>query len=136
MPEKKTNRRVKNPETFRERAMKSAADSDKPSKRRRLSRAIAWPLVKIFAAGASIFGTIGSIQPFRTVFRVVKIVGRVLVPRFLRNSWKELRQVKWPSWKQSRDLTFAVLLFAVVFGLYVSVLDYGLNKVFKFLLLK
>jgi len=47
-----------------------------------------------------------------------------------------LRQVTWPNRKESRQLTLAVILFAVIFGAMVTVLDYGLDKVFKQVLLK
>jgi preprotein translocase SecE subunit len=49
---------------------------------------------------------------------------------------QELRLVTWPNWKQSRQLTFAVLVFAVIFGAAIAVVDYGLDKVFRNILLK
>ncbi len=68
-------------------------------------------------------------QPFR-------FIGRILLPRYFRNSWKELRLVSWPKRKEAFDLTFAVLAFAVVFGGVVALVDFGLDKLFKDILLK
>jgi preprotein translocase SecE subunit len=64
------------------------------------------------------------------------LLGKILVPPYIRNSWKELKQVTWPNWKQSRQLTFAVLVFAVIFGAAVAIVDFGLDKLFKHILLK
>ncbi|HEX8762654.1 MAG TPA: preprotein translocase subunit SecE, partial [Candidatus Saccharimonadales bacterium] len=72
---------------------------------------------------------LGKFKPFR-------IIGLILVPPYFRNSWKELRQVTWPTFPVSLRLTFAVIIFAVVFGLFVALLDFGLGKLFKQVLLK
>ncbi len=69
--------------------------------------------------------------PLRAIFRPIKWLGRHLIPRYFRNSFHELRLTTWPSRKQSRQLTLAVVIFAVVFGAFVYVLDLGLDKLFK-----
>lgn len=70
--------------------------------------------------------------PFRRVGRVL----RFLVPPYFRNSWKELKQVTWPSRKETWQLTFAVFVFAIVFGALITITDYGLDKLFRKVLLK
>lgn len=60
---------------------------------------------------------------------------RSLVPRYFKESWAELRQVTWPSRKETIKLTLAVFVFAVVFGVLIAITDYGLEKIFKRLLL-
>jgi preprotein translocase subunit SecE len=60
----------------------------------------------------------------------------VIVPRYFRNSWAELRRVTWPGRKETRQLTSAVLVFAVIFGILIATVDYGLDKVFKKVILK
>jgi preprotein translocase subunit SecE len=67
----------------------------------------------------------------RFIFRPIKWIGRHFIPRYIRNSFQELRQVTWPDRKQSRQLTTAVVMFATVFGIVVALLDYGLDKLFK-----
>jgi len=121
----KRKRRVKNPETFRERALKANETEGKakrPAAVKRAGSSMAKP-------AAAPFKRVGRSKP-------VRLIGKVLVPSYLRSSWAELKLVTWPSWKQSRQLTFAVLIFAVVFGAVIAGVDYGLDKIFKNLLLK
>jgi preprotein translocase subunit SecE len=61
---------------------------------------------------------------------------RNLFPRFFINAWRELRGVTWPSRRETFRLTVAVLMFAIVFGLLIAVVDYGLDIATKQLLLK
>lgn len=63
-------------------------------------------------------------------------VGRFLVPKYFRNSWAELRQVTWPDRMQTVRLTFAVIAFATVFGVVIAIVDFGLDKLFREVLLK
>lgn len=69
-------------------------------------------------------------------FKLFRIVGYIIVPPYFRNSYRELRQVTWPTFKNSLRLTFAVFAFAFVFGVLIAVTDYGLDKLFKQVLLK
>jgi preprotein translocase SecE subunit len=61
---------------------------------------------------------------------------RGIIPRYFRESWGELRQVVWPSRRETWKLTLAVFIFAIVFGLIIALTDYGLDKLFKEVLLK
>jgi preprotein translocase SecE subunit len=54
----------------------------------------------------------------------------------VRNSFKELRHVAWPTGKQTLQLTSAVILFSVIFGVVVALFDFGLDKLFKQVLLR
>lgn len=60
---------------------------------------------------------------------------RRIVPSYFSESWKELRQVTWPNRKQTIQLTLAVFIFAIVFAAFVGILDYGLDKIFRKVLL-
>ncbi|HSW66815.1 MAG TPA: preprotein translocase subunit SecE [Bacillota bacterium] len=75
------------------------------------------------------FKRLGKLKPFR-------IMGYILWPTYFRNSFKELRQVTWPSRRESFQLTGAVLVFASIFGIAIALVDYGLDKLFKQVLLK
>jgi preprotein translocase SecE subunit len=76
--------------------------------------------------------------PFKT--RPVRFIGRGLAAifflRYFRNSWKELREVTWPNRRETWQLTFAVFVFAIIFGALITVTDYGLDKLFKKVILK
>ena len=60
---------------------------------------------------------------------------RRVVPSYFSESWKELKQVTWPNRKQTVQLTIAVFIFAIVFAAFVGILDYGLDKIFRKVLL-
>ncbi len=131
-PSKTTKRRLRTPTpTVREQAEKAQADATKPESKRRLRTAAA-------SAGKPLgfLGRVFNRQPFKAIGSIFKFIGRILVPKFVRSSFAELKNVTWPSRKQSRQLTFAVLMFAIVFGIIVTVVDYGLDKLFKALILK
>jgi preprotein translocase SecE subunit len=126
-----SKRRVKNPDSFRERAIKSA-ESDDISKR-------SWLKSKLGLVFSPVFNALGKFfsQPvFKPLRVVLSFLGKILFPRYFRNSWLELKQVTWPTWKESQRLTFAVVIFAVIFGAVIAGVDWGLDKVFKSLLLK
>jgi len=61
---------------------------------------------------------------------------RKLLPGYFRESWDELKQVAWPDRRTTVKLTTAVLIFAVVFGVLIAIVDWGLDKVFRSLLLQ
>lgn len=54
-----------------------------------------------------------------------------LWPRFFGEAWAEIRQVTWPNRRQTVRLTFAVFIFALIFGIMVALLDFGLDKLFR-----
>ena len=68
--------------------------------------------------------------------RAVRFIGRILGLSFIRSSWQELKQVTWPSRREGLRLTSAVIFFSVIFAVVLAGVDYGLDKVFKQLLLK
>ena len=61
---------------------------------------------------------------------------RGIIPRYFKIALRELKQVQWPTRKQTIQLTIAVFIFAIVFGVLITITDYGLDKIFKKLLLK
>jgi preprotein translocase SecE subunit len=122
-------RRVRNPETFRERALKATEASDKPQRTslvRRAGKKFVMPIARPLVHGLrKVFNR----QPFR-------FIGKILFPVYFRNSWRELKLVTWPNKTQSRRLTSAVLIFATIFGATIALVDFGLDKLFKQILLK
>lgn len=70
------------------------------------------------------------------MLRPVRFVGRMLGFTYIRDSWQELRGVTWPTFRESMRLTGAVILFSIIFGAIIAVVDYGLDKLFKQILLK
>lgn len=68
--------------------------------------------------------------------RAVRFIGRILGFSFFRGSWQELTKVTWPTRREGRRLTTAVIIFSVVFGTLIALVDYGLDKLFKQFILK
>ena len=122
---KQTRRLIKKVESVREKAVKATEDSGQPRRLQKTTRRMGAP----FRAIGRFFSRLNSIKFFR-------IIGYIFVPPYFRNSWKELRQVTWPAFRVGVRLTFAVIIFAIAFGLFVALLDFLLDKVFKEVLLK
>ena len=68
--------------------------------------------------------------------RVVRFIAKIIGLKYVAESWKELKQVTWPTWKESRRLTVAVMIFSVIFGLLIAIVDFGLDKLFRQIILK
>lgn len=135
-PAKSPKRRVKSPETFREKSLKAIEASDKPGVATRLKSRSTKLTNPVFKPVTSLFTRLNKIQPFKFIFKLFRWIGLVIAPPYVRSSWVELKQVTWPDRLKSRQLTWAVLVFAIVFGITVSIVDYGLDKAFRHILLK
>lgn len=118
---------VKKAETVREKAEKSSLP--KPSKQDGIVR-----LTLSYVAAP--FKWIGRKLAKLGRFKVMRIIGKILWPTYFRNSWKELRQVTWPNRRETWQLTLAVIIFSIIFGAIIAVVDYGLDKAFKQLIIK
>ena len=123
----KPKRRLKPAQTIRERTQQKE-EPKKPKKLAKLRAAVAKPFRQI-----SKFLT--KYKAFRAIAKILRFVGNILVPKYIRNSWKELKLVTWPNRRESIRLTFAVVAFAVVFGALVASLDYGLSRLFRLIIL-
>lgn len=111
-------------------AARQKSDSDKPRRIRRLLAKPAAPLGRL---------RIGEKAPVRAAKKPLGAVKKGLswlVPRYFVNSWRELRQVVWPSRRETWRLTLAVFIFAVIFGAMVAGVDKGLDELFKKVVLK
>jgi len=126
--------------TVREKAEIAANKSaEKPKRVRGAVKKTVSPIVWLWRLICRIFRPFRFLLwPFKT--RPMRWLGRVLshvlLLRYFRNSWKELKLVTWPNRKQTTQLTIAVFAFAIAFGLAVAITDYGLDKIFKRILIK
>jgi preprotein translocase SecE subunit len=130
-PAKPKRRIVKKAETVREKAKRVSVD--KPNKEGGVVRLtlgyIALPF-KWIGRQIAKFGR------FLGKYKVFRVIGRILWPNYFRSSWKELRQVTWPTRRETWQLTLAVIIFSVIFGVLVAIVDYGLDKAFKQLIIE
>jgi len=135
-PTNKQKRRVKNPDSFRERALKASQSSARPSRVGRLKQLLAQVVKPVIKPLAKALALAFQWKPLALLISGLRLISKFIFPAYFRNSWRELKLVTWPSWKQSRSLTFAVLVFAVVFGAAIAIVDFGLDKLFRNILLK
>ena len=70
------------------------------------------------------------------IFRPLKKVLSWLLPRYFINSWREVKQVTWPSRSETWRLAGAVIIFAIVFGALIAGVDKILDAIFKNVILK
>jgi preprotein translocase SecE subunit len=120
-------------ETVRERTEKLQLKSESPKKSR--SRigvffgGFLWPLKAVGRLLARIGRFLGK-------YRVFRWIGYILLPSYIRNSWRELRQVTWPDRRKTARLTYAVIVFSTAFGLIVAGVDFVLDRIFKEIIVK
>lgn len=86
-------------------------------------RRVRWPRLDIFGVVGRILGII--LRPLRW-----------LAPRYFKNAWQELKQVTWPTRRETWRLTLAVFIFAIIFGLLIAGVDWILDQIFKKVILK
>lgn len=58
----------------------------------------------------------------------------VALGRYLRDSWREIRQVRWPSRKATWKMTLAVLVYCAIFMAFILLLDTFFTFIFEKLL--
>jgi preprotein translocase SecE subunit len=51
--------------------------------------------------------------------------------KFLTSPFSEIKLVSWPNRRDTLRLTSAVVIFSVIFGIMVSLLDWGFEIIFK-----
>lgn len=128
-------RRVRaNSETIRERLEKRQSETNKPAEKEpgvlsALWSGFTWPLRQI----ARPFKWLGR---FLGRYKAFRIIGLIFLPRYVRSSWKELRLVTWPDRPTSWKLTYAVIVFSIIFGVIVFAVDFVLDKLFKEIIVK
>lgn len=106
------------------------ASREKPRRIRKVLRRAPNPFRRLHLPNNKAFGIL------RKLGRGIRKVLSWLMPRYFINAWRELRQVVWPSRKETWRLTLAVFIFAIVFGALVAGVDKGLDEIFKKLVLK
>jgi len=121
----KKSRRLRPAETMRQRAEKHQAATS--SRWSRLS-----PLARPFKS----LRKLGNLRIWRPLKTVGRFLTKILIPPYIRHSFSELRKVTWPTRLQTFRLTTAVILFALIFGTIVAIVDFGLDKLFKQVILR
>ncbi len=71
-------------------------------------------------------------KPLREVFLLARPF--VAIGRYLRDSWRELRLVRWPSRGNTWKMTFAVLIYCAIFIVFIILIDSLFTFIFNILL--
>ncbi len=115
----------KKTQTVRERS-----EASKPSKKRVRAtvKKVASPVKAVKKLNAKEYHVIP--LPDNKAGRVLRKRVRFF-PKFVSEAFTEVKQVSWPSRKETVGLTLAVFVFAIVFASIVGLLDFGLSKAFE-----
>ncbi len=70
-------------------------------------------------------------RPIKTYFLLWRPF--VALGRYLRDSWREIRQVRWPNRKATWKLTLAVLVYVAIFMAFLTLLDVFFTFIFDLL---
>ena len=60
----------------------------------------------------------------------------VAIGRYIKESWREIRQVRWPNRKTTWKMVLAVLVYTALFVVIISVLDLLFSELFNLALSK
>lgn len=60
-------------------------------------------------------------KPLKQVFILFRPF--VALGRYIRDSWREIRQVRWPNRKATWKMTLAVLVYCAIFMVFILLLD-------------
>ena len=131
--EVKKPRRKKAPETVRERAEKDATKKASTTKTQAVKTKIHRPLSKLRRASAKEYHPIKA--PDNKAGRIMNKRVR-FVPKFVRESWAELKLVTWPTKREAASKTVAVIIFAAVIMIFVQVLDKIFSQLVKEIILR
>ncbi len=119
--------KAKKPKTsLRQRNLKAAEAKDKPRRIRKAASSAAKPVGKVRSA-------------LKTEYHVLPrkenpgffSKSRKATPSYFVNAVAELKQVSWPGRKETWKLVFAVFVFAISIGIFIAILDFGLEKLFR-----
>ena len=107
------------PETVRERAERAIAEASKPKKKE--EKAVVNKRSE----------NLKSISKAKKEKKGKKPRRFHIVPKFIRQAFVEIKLVTCPDARTTVKLTTAVIIFATVFSILVSLVDYGFGKIFK-----
>ena len=117
--------KTKKKTTMREQSAKTRANADKPKRVRKAANTVTKPVGSV---GKALTADYNLHESDETSFLKKR---RSLMPKYFRESWNELKQVTWPGRKETWKLVFAVFIFAIIMGVSIAALDYGLEKLLR-----
>ena len=132
-PAKKQPRRRKTVDSVREHAQKESAKKNAVKKSSKITSTVKKPVNKVHSFGKKEYNPL--VLPDNKVGKVFNKRVR-FIPKFIRESLAELKLVTWPTKKEAASKTLAVLIFAIVFAIFVQLLDLLFSKSVKEIILR
>lgn len=129
MPVSARIKKAKSTQSVRERAKK---DSGHVPKKKRISTVKLQPVKRFIQRGKKEYHLP---LPDNRLGRIMKKRVRIF-PKFFREAGAEVKQVTWPGRRETFRLSLAVFIFSITFGVFVAIIDYGLDRLFKEVILK
>lgn len=119
-------------ETVREKAARSKSQASKPKRRLQSKTSAVKPKIKsaVHIGKKEFFIPLPDTKAGRFLNKP-----RHIIPKFFRDSWKELKLVTWPNRSETFRLTIAVFIFAIILAIFVASIDWVLTKLFREILL-
>ncbi len=118
-PEKDKNKSQSQPESVRERAERAISEASKPKKKAN---------IEVDTKSKSNSKLLARSKKTKKEKKQRRFH---IIPKFIRLAFVEIKLVTWPNARTTFKLTTAVIIFATVFAILVSLVDYGFGKIFK-----
>lgn len=112
--------------TLRERNKKAAESKDKPRRMRKAATQAKRPV----SGAAKLLSTEFHVMP-RSDSHNFFTKSRRATPKYFVESMAELKNVTWPGRSETWKLVFAVFVFAMFMGGFIAILDFGLERAFR-----
>lgn len=128
MAEAKKEASKRKSESMRDKVEKASNTKEKPRRIQKTASAVTKPVKAAAKMGKTEYHVIPQKQ---SGFMGFMTKSRSLTPKYFKDSFQELKLVTWPNRRETWRLMIAVFLFATAFGLVISAVDYGLDKLFK-----
>lgn len=130
-PSKKEDKNQKKPKvSIRERNRKAAESKEKPKRIRKAAVQAKKPVT----GAAKVLTTEFHLLPRKNDSGFFTR-SRKVTPKYFADSAQELKYVTWPGRKETWKLVFAVFVFALTLGVFIAVLDFGLSRLFRNIIL-
>lgn len=118
--------KIRKSSSMRDSSAKSRAKAEKPKKMRKAAGVAKKPFSSVKKALSQEYHLV---KPKNDDKFLTK--SRKITPGYFRSSWAEMKHVTWPGTMVTWRLVFAVFVFALVLGTAIAVVDYGLEKLLR-----
>ena len=124
----KAKKRIVKSESMRDKTVKASTKAAKPRRLKSTVKAVVKPFKSVKNVAKMEFYVF---TPQEKGFKGFLTKKRSWTPNYFKSAFKEVKQVTWPSRNETWRLMISVFIFAFIFGLLITIVDFGLEKLFK-----